>query len=212
MSDSSPPDAIVATGDLVQDETRAGYERFRESLSTHGIPVYCVPGNHDAPNIMKKVLSEPPFQVGGKARHGNWSLIFLSSFSHGDDGGRLSPEELNFLEQALRNDQTSHALICLHHHPIAMGSRWLDGVGLRNADELFDITDRFPQVRGILWGHVHQASDRRRKGIRMMSTPSTCAQFRPNSDDFSLDARPPSFRWLDLRVNGTIDTQVIWLD
>jgi Icc protein len=212
LSDTAPPDAIVATGDLVQDETRAGYERFRESLLPHRIPVYCIPGNHDAPDIMQKVLNDSPFQVGGRAKHGNWSLIFLSSFNRGDDGGKLSPDELKFLEHSLRSDQTSHALICLHHQPVAMGSRWLDGVNLRNADELFDITDRFPQVRGILWGHVHQASDRRRKGIRMMSTPSTCSQFLPNSDDFALDVRPPGFRWLDLRVNGTIDTQVVWLD
>jgi Icc protein len=212
LSDPSPPDAIVATGDLVQDETRAGYERFKQSLESYDLPVYCIPGNHDAPNIMNEVLSEPPFQVGGQARHGNWSLIFLNSFSPGDDGGRLSPDELQFVEESLKTDSAIHALICIHHHPVPMGSRWLDGVGLRNSAELLEITDRFPHVRGILWGHVHQESDRRRKGIRLMSTPSTCSQFRPNSDDFALDARPPGYRWLDLRINGTIDTEVVWLE
>jgi Icc protein len=212
LSDPSPPDAIVATGDLVQDETRAGYEKFKQSLESCDIPVYCIPGNHDAPDIMNEVLSEPPFQVGGQARHGNWSLIFLNSFSPGDDGGRLSQDELQFAEECLKTDSATHALICIHHHPFPMGSRWLDGVGLRNSAELLEITDRFQHVRGILWGHVHQASDRRRKGIRLMSTPSTCSQFRPNSDDFALDARPPGFRWLDLRINGTIDTEVVWLE
>jgi len=59
---------------------------------------------------------------------------------------------------------------------------------------------------------VHQASDRRRKGVRLMSTPSTCSQFRPNSDDFALDSRSPGYRWLNLSASGAIETEVIWLD
>ena len=211
MAHPTPPDAIVATGDLVQDETRAGYERFRDALADWGPPIYCLPGNHDAPETMAAVLADPPFQVGGTARHDNWSLILLNSHFPGDDGGRLSRSELQFLEQSLANDPAEHALICVHHQPVPMGSRWLDGVGLRNADELLDVVDRFTHVRGILWGHVHQASDRHRKSVRLMSTPSTCSQFLPNSDDFALDKRPPGFRWLELRASGTIDTEVVWL-
>jgi Icc protein len=212
MADPAPPDAILATGDLVQDETRAGYATFRSLLEPCGIPVYCIPGNHDAPEIMNEVLDTPPFQVGGTVRQGNWLLIMLNSFSRGQDSGRLAPAELQRLRDALAADPNLHTLICVHHHPIPMGSRWLDGVGLRNADEFFEIVDQFSQVRGILWGHVHQASDRRRRGIRLMSSPSTCSQFLPNSDDFALDDRPPGFRWLDLSKNGSIQTRVTWLE
>jgi Icc protein len=44
-----PVDAILATGDIVQDESRAGYERFRAALEPLGVPVYSIPGNHDDP-------------------------------------------------------------------------------------------------------------------------------------------------------------------
>ena len=196
----------------MQDETRAGYEAFRAVLEKYGVPVYCIPGNHDAPEIMDEVLGIPPFKAGGTIKNGNWSLIMLNSFSPGEDSGRLEGDELNRLQESLMADRARHTLICVHHHPIPMGSRWLDGVGLRNSAEFFEIVDRFPQVRGILWGHVHQASDRRRKGVRLMSSPSTCSQFLPNSDDFAIDARPPGYRWLDLRDNGAIETTVVWLD
>jgi len=212
MSDPTPPDAIVATGDLVQDETRAGYEAFRAVLEKYDVPVYCVPGNHDAPGIMADVLGTPPFYFCGTVRHGIWSLIMLNSFAAGDDGGRLDDAELERLQQSLAQDSSLHTLICVHHHPIAMGSQWLDGIGLRNADTFFEILDRFSQIRGVLWGHVHQTSDRHHKGIRLMSSPSTCAQFLPNSDDFALDVRSPGFRWLDLNDNGRIDTEVVWLE
>ena len=92
-----------------------------------------------------------------------------------------------------------------------MGSRWLDTVGLRNAAAFFAVTDRHPQLRAIVWGHVHQASDQLRNGVRLISTPSTCAQFLPAADTFTLDTRPPGYRWLDLHPDGTIQTSVVWV-
>jgi Icc protein len=212
MGDDDPPDAILATGDLVHDETRAGYERLAAALGEWDMPVYCLAGNHDAPETMVDVMCEPPFDIAGSTRLGNWTLIMLSSHVPGDDGGCLSEDELRFVETSLANGDCEHALICLHHQPVEMGSAWLDGVGLRNAEHFLNTLDCFTNVRGIVWGHVHQASDRRRKGVRLMSTPSTCFQFLPGSRDFALDTRPPGFRWLDLRHSGRIDTEVVWLE
>jgi Icc protein len=206
------PDVILATGDLVQDETRNGYERFRELTASIGPPVYCLPGNHDSPAVMREVLSAVPFQYCGVAQHAGWTLVMLSTFASNDDGGQLAPRELEFLERTLADRQAEHCLIAMHHHPVPMGSRWLDGVGLRNADEFLAICDRHSHVRGIVWGHVHQASDRERNGVRLLSTPSTCAQFRPASEDFALDTLPPGYRWIELHADGSINTSVVWVE
>ncbi|MFQ5635518.1 MAG: 3',5'-cyclic-AMP phosphodiesterase [Gammaproteobacteria bacterium] len=212
MADTARPDAILATGDLVQDETRAGYERFRHVLEPFGIPVYCLPGNHDAPPLMAEVLGDPPFRVCGAIEHDDWRLILLDTHLHGNDGGRLDDSQLRQLERQLARQPAKHVLVCMHHHPVPMGSRWLDGVALQHPDDFLAIVDRSSHVRGIVWGHVHQASDRRRRGVRLLSTPSTCSQFLPNSDGFAADTRGPGFRWLNLRPNGTIETEVVWLD
>ncbi len=66
-------------------------------------------------------------------------------------------------------------------------------------------------VRAVLWGHVHQHFEGERNGVRLMSTPSTCAQFLPRSDGFAIDRRPPGYRWLELRDDGTIATDVVWV-
>ncbi|MEO8444665.1 MAG: metallophosphoesterase [Gammaproteobacteria bacterium] len=211
LVDPRPPVMILATGDLVQDESRAGYERFRQLLAAPGVPVCCIPGNHDSPEVMQQVLSTPPFQLGGTVRLGGWSVILLNSYAPNDDGGVLPPAELAFLEGALAASG-DHCLIALHHHPVPMGSRWLDSVPLRNAAEFLAVCDRHSHVRGIVWGHVHQASDRDRRGVRLMSTPSTCAQFRPASDEFALDTRPPGYRWIDLHADGSIGTSVVWVE
>ncbi|MEO8224947.1 MAG: 3',5'-cyclic-AMP phosphodiesterase [Gammaproteobacteria bacterium] len=211
LADPRPADIILATGDLVQDESRAGYARFQELTAMPGLPVYCLPGNHDSPEIMREMLCEAPFQFCGVAERGGWSLVLLNTFASNDDGGVLPPHELEFLEKTLVGTRSDHCLIALHHQPVPMGSRWLDSVALRNADQFLAIIDRHAHVRGIVWGHVHQASDRERNGVRLMSTPSTCAQFKPGSDNFALDTLPPGYRWIDLYADGSIDTSVVWV-
>ena len=85
------------------------------------------------------------------------------------------------------------------------------GLGLRNSDEFFKVIDQYANVRGVAWGHVHQASDHERNGVALFSTPSTCAQFLPNSDVFMMDTRPPGYRWVNLMPDGSIETEVVWL-
>ncbi len=207
-----PPDAIVVTGDIVQDESKLGYERFRETLDVFGLPVFCIPGNHDDPVLMAELLMTPPFQVGGDAKLGEWRIVLLSTFQQGEDAGALGPEGLAALEEALTRHPGEPTLICMHHQPLPMGSAWLDGVGLRDAGLFLETIDRYRQVRGVLWGHVHQASDRQRGNVRFLSTPSTCSQFLPDSDFFALDSRPPGLRWLILESDGQISTEVDWVD
>jgi len=210
-SERWPVDAILVSGDVVQDESRAGYERFREEMATLDVPVFSLPGNHDDPKLMDEILSTAPFQFCGTARLGRWSLVLLNSFLTGEDAGGLGPRRLEALRHALRDNVNQHVLVCLHHQPVKMGSHWLDGVGLRDADNFLRIVDAADNVRGVLWGHVHQASDRWRGNIRLLSAPSTGSQFLPGSDFFAIDSRPPGMRWLELFADGNIETSVEWV-
>jgi len=207
-----PPDAIVVTGDIVHDESRAAYQRFRDTFEPFGLPVFCIPGNHDQPALMSELLTTPPFQFCGDAKLGAWRVVLLSTFHKGDDAGVLGRDQLAALEASLSNFTEEHILICMHHQPLPMGSAWLDGVGLHDAQEFLKTIDAHNRVRAVLWGHVHQASDRERNGVRFLSTPSTCFQFLPDSDRAVIDTRPPALRWLALEPNGNITTEVDWVD
>jgi Icc protein len=103
-------------------------------------------------------------------------------------------------------------MVCLHHHPVPMDSRWLDSVGLTNAAQFLNTIDRHQNVRAIVWGHVHQTHDSLRKGVRLLATPSTCAQFLPRAQDFTVDQRPPGYRTLELRADGSLLTEVVWVE
>lgn len=85
-------------------------------------------------------------------------------------------------------------------------------MGLRDGAALLEQLRHHPEVRGLVSGHVHQASDQSLGGLRLLTTPSTCAQFLPGSEDFALDTRPPGWRWLELHADGRIETQVHWLE
>jgi len=105
-----------------------------------------------------------------------------------------------------------HVLLCLHHQPIAMRSDWLDQVGLSDAEEFMAVVREHSNIRGVLWGHVHQSLDSFVHGVRFMASPATCAQFLPGSRDFALDSRPPGYRVLELMPDGAIQTEVCWLE
>ena len=45
-----------------------------------------------------------------------------------------------------------------------------------------------------------------------MASPATCAQFLPGSADFAIDSRPPGYRVIELRHDGSIATEVVWLE
>ncbi len=206
-----PADAVLVTGDIVQDESRAGYERFRFETERLGVPVLCLPGNHDDPKLMDELLNVPPFKVGGDVRLGGWSFILLNTFLTGEDAGGLGEKRLHGLGSALKEHVSQHVVVCMHHQPLPMGSAWLDGVGLRDAAQFLQVVDAHANVRCVVWGHVHQASDRMRGNVRFLSTPSTCSQFRPSSDFFALDDRPPGLRWIELFPDGTLRSEVVWV-
>jgi len=203
-----PADAILATGDLVHDGKPVAYQRIFSYLQEFGIPVYSLPGNHDEAAVLKDTLNHQLIKYVEQACIGNWQFIFLDSTIPGSEGAHLEQRTLQGLESHLRSAPDSPTLVCLHHQPIAMGSRWLDTMAVDNPDEFFAIIDRHPQVRGILWGHVHQELDRMYKGIKMMASPSTCIQFLPMSDEFAVDPIPPGYRWLELHPDGRIVTGI----
>lgn len=203
--------AVLATGDLAQDESEGAYHAFAELLAPLQRPVLCIPGNHDDPGHMASHLSGDGFQTGGAATGGNWLLIMLSSHWPGRTGGRLAESELQRLDTLLGSHPQHHVLVCLHHQPVPVGCKWLDRIGLDNAQDFLVRLDRANTVRGVLCGHVHQASEAQRNGALIMTSPSTCHQFTPGSDDYAEDGRPPGFRVLALYPDGRIETQVHWV-
>lgn len=203
------PDAILLTGDVTQDGSRAGYLAIREDLSRAGLPVWSLPGNHDDPAVMAEILGEPPFEYCAPQRVGPWLLTMVDTWDGDRGGGRIGDAGLEALDWQLGASDAEHALVCLHHQPTPVGCAWLDSVGLDDGPALMTLVGSHPRVRGLLWGHVHQTFDEQRGSLRLMSTPSTCFQFVPRQDEFEVDVLPPGYRRIRLHADGRIESEVL---
>lgn len=200
-------DLLLATGDLSQDGTLASYQQFRELTRQLDAPARWIPGNHDEPQIMAEAAVQSAL-LDSVVDIGNWRVTLLDSAVPGSVPGYLQDEQLQLLARSLSEAPERHHLVCLHHHPVSIGCAWMEPIGLRNPEAFFEVLDRFPQVRAVLWGHVHQEIDQLRNNVRLIASPSTCIQFEPGSEDFKVGEQAPGYRWLRLLPDGRLETGV----
>ncbi|MFZ3191970.1 MAG: 3',5'-cyclic-AMP phosphodiesterase [Moraxellaceae bacterium] len=201
-------DLVLATGDIAQAPALETYARFHQLLAALGAPQHWLQGNHDLDQLF----------LGGSVPHacsspsviavGNWRIIMLNSSEDHQVAGHFSRHELEWLQDALESTADFHTIVALHHHPLAVGSRWLDAHMLTDSFPFWRIIEQHPQVRSILHGHVHQVFEAVRGHTSIYSCPSTCIQFKPLSREFALDRVPPGYRWLRLHANGQLETGV----
>ncbi|HHJ1296095.1 3',5'-cyclic-AMP phosphodiesterase [Pseudomonas sp. P1B16] len=200
-------DLLLCTGDLSQDASVASYEAFRELTAGFGVATRWLPGNHDEARVMADIAQGTDL-VQAVTDIGGWRIVMLDSAVAGATHGLLEEAQLSLLEGALKTAGERHCLVCFHHQPVDIGCAWIAPIGLRNAQALFGIVERYPQVRGLLWGHVHQPWDEMREGLRLLATPSTCIQFAAHSEDFKVSEEQPGYRWLRLHADGRLETGV----
>ena len=207
----SAADFVALTGDIVHDDSAEAYAHCRNLVSSLGLPVVCVPGNHDVPELMRDILSEPPFTCCGSLETGSWLIMGIDSYSKDRAGGKIVESELHRMEETIAASRSEHVMICLHHPPVPMQSKWLDSVGLDNGDEFLARAVATDRVRLVIFGHVHQHYDATHAGIRLIATPSTCRQFLPRADEFAVDDKPPAYRWIELSPDGHVDVELVWV-
>ncbi|HEY3486882.1 MAG TPA: phosphodiesterase, partial [Gammaproteobacteria bacterium] len=170
---------LVLTGDLSQDESVESYTRLCSLVSQFKVPVYALPGNHDNLQNMRVAFGDK-IEINQSIVLEPWKIHLLNSTVPGETAGMLGASELDRLQQQLRLHSDAPSLIALHHHPVIIGSDWMDRLGLRNADALLSILHCHQQVKAVLFGHIHQAFHHRQGSITYLGTPSTCVQFKPN--------------------------------
>ncbi len=209
------PDLILATGDIAQEASEATYDRFFTLVDSYfpGVPMRWLAGNHDAIMPMTRIGSRhgPSEQI----TLGDWHFALLDSHVEGMVPGHLGEADLTALDATLADAPGRFSLIGIHHHPLPIGADWLDTQMIDNADALFDLCDRHPRVRCIVFGHVHQAVEAMRRSragvdVPILGTPSTCFQFLPHSQDYGLDeGAAPGYRWLQLASDGSVSSHIV---
>lgn len=208
LTDPNQPDMVLLTGDLSQDESEDSYLAVAEMINILRLPVYWIPGNHDDPKTMAKMY---PRNNISNLKHivlEHWHIILLDSKKPHAVEGFLDESQLRFMQHCLDMYPEHHAIVIFHHQPIPVGCVWLDRLGLTNADEMWNIIGKYPRAKHILFGHVHQQNEGEKNGVKYFSPPSTCIQFKRNSENFALEELNQGYRWVDLYPDGTLKTGI----
>lgn len=200
------PDLLLVTGDIAQDPHPDAYAELQEQIrARYSGELLCLPGNHDEPGLAPELFSRCEWQ------RDTWQVLTLDSHIHGEERGELSDSELARLSALLDASEAPNILTAVHHPPLELGSP-LDHGRIGNGSELLERLAADGRVRGILFGHVHQAVRLEIGDLMLYGSPSTCVQFKPLVRQFALDTRPPGCRWLTLCDDGEITTRVARLD
>ncbi len=202
-------DLILVTGDIAQDYSEGAYRNFARIMhEAFPQPVFWLPGNHDDGPKMARVFPGLGVSIAKHITVGLWQFVMLNTQVYSAPFGWITPEELNYLRMCLDNRPDLYSVVCLHHNAFGVNSAWLDQHELRNKEELLGLVRRYPGVKLVLCGHVHQEVDFVKNGIRFIASPATSIQFEPMSFNFGLDSKGPGWRYLTFTPDGGISTEV----
>jgi 3',5'-cyclic AMP phosphodiesterase CpdA len=197
------PDAVIVTGDLVAEETRAMYDALALALRDLAAPFFVLPGNHDERGLIREVFGKAGYLPSeGEFLHytreiAALRLIALDTHDPGRESGLLCAERLDWVERTLAADPDKPTLIAMHHPPFVTGIAEFDRIGLQGREDFGDIVRRHSQIRAIACGHVHRDVSIAWNGTMAVVTPSTGYQYAlhlSGESDFERVAEPRACR------------------
>ncbi|WP_427030595.1 phosphodiesterase [Halomonas sp. H2] len=197
------PDVVLLTGDISQDDSAASYALAVQAMEQLPCPWYWLPGNHDQPELMAAERG-----MVDQVDLGAWRILLLNTQVAGQPYGELGSERLTKLAEQLEQDERP-TLIAMHHPPVNVGAVWMDAIGLQDRDAFWQRLSRYPQVKIILFGHVHQAYAEHyplgEMTIDVFGCPAMADQFLPGAEQFAIDeASRPGYRVIDLHWSESL--------
>lgn len=205
-------DFMLLTGDISQSGSEESYNLFKSLIYPCNSPIYCVPGNHDAPKLLQNIVPSCPDNSINIIKLGKFSLILINSWVEDKHHGIINQHCLQQLEEHLKNNKDQFNIIAIHHPPVLINSKWLDEIGLKNQTEFLQVINKYSQNTLLICGHVHQEVDQQLNKLRLLATPSTCHQFKANCDHrHHIDTPSPAYRFIKLTPND-INTKVHYIE
>lgn len=210
------PKLLVLTGDLVNDGQKAGYDWLFDVLKKTHIDFVCLAGNHDVTHEQNSHLpfNERMFYPVAKDKRlsnctaltlGNWQVLLIDSAVAGQIYGTITDDTLIWLSNTLGKN-TQQTLIALHHHPLTVGSAWIDAYKLTNSSQFWQTLAPHQHAKVVICGHVHQAHTLHYAHTTVLTAPAVSRQFVPFCDEFGVDETACGIRliWLKDKMTSQV--------
>ena len=209
IDSNEKPNFILVSGDISDDGSIESYLLYKNKIESLNKPFFSILGNHDNHDNFKLIFQNNFPIVQSIPLSDEWVLIVLDSTVTGKEGGALINNQLIKIRKLIEINSHKNLIFCLHHHPIEMGF-WIDEIGLQNKDQFLSLILDKPNVKAVVWGHVHHESETTLGSIQFLSTPSTCYQFQENKQIVSKNK--PGYRKINLFKSGRLTTSVVRVD
>ena len=151
-----PPDLLLITGDLCDDLSWAGYVSLRNLLAPLPFPVALLAGNHDDSFLLRAALGRRAALAPGDLTLAGGRLLLLDSHQPGCVGGWLGDRQRTWLARELARAPDLPLVVAVHHPPVPIGDSTMDAIRLADGAELLALLAPVPQLRAVVFGHVHQ--------------------------------------------------------
>jgi 3',5'-cyclic AMP phosphodiesterase CpdA len=213
------PDIVLATGDLVDGGAGEEYAFLRELLAPLSMPVFLIPGNHDARDALRAAFPDHthlPSQGFLQYTIEDYPvrLIALDTLVDGKPYGELCEERLRWLEARLE-EQRKPTLLFMHHPPFDCGIAAFDGAKLNIGGERFAaVVAAHPHVERVMCGHVHRPILTRYAGTVASIAPSTAHQATLDLREgarLSMTMEPPGLALHQWRAGSGLVTHVSYV-
>lgn len=206
-------DRLVITGDLTHDELATTYESIADRLTGWRERLLVLPGNHDDRELLADRFAERVRRVAGRVVFvedlADWTLVGLDSHWPGNTAGELGEEQLSWLRGVLGERTQRPVCLFIHHPPLAVGSPWLDRIGLVDSARLIELLTGFPQAGLVCCGHIHQERVVVGRGMTLLTCPATGVPFLPETEELEIDHRlRVGYRILDFLPAGEFHSRV----
>tara|TARA_B100000953_G_scaffold267751_1_gene236622 strand:- start:10470 stop:11219 length:750 start_codon:yes stop_codon:yes gene_type:complete len=203
-------DYLIITGDISEDSTMQSYSHLLDLLKPIKSNVYLMPGNHDSYEQIKLCCSRSTVKSDVFFSNDKWVIFMFNTKKEDSPNGFLKQDEMKIFKKLLSDNQNKNFMIFLHHHPVLIGSEYMDTMIIENAQLLIDLIKSHNNIKGVSWGHIHDVFETEINNAKLFSSPSTCFQSKPKSKAFNMDSNSyPGYRIINLDEKGMIETSVV---
>lgn len=156
-------EVVVAKGDLTASAAPEQLEAFFDALGPLGDRLHWTNGNHDVGPPEGPGHTPPP--VGRPATElievPGARLAVLDTAVAGQTGGRVSEEQLAWLDDLGADADGSGPVLVFGHHPLYDHAAFTAGLDADDSDRLVEVFARRPALVGYFAGHSHRNFVRR---------------------------------------------------
>jgi len=174
------PDALVVSGDLIDDGWSGGYAEIAARLDALHCPVMVLPGNSDDIGAMRTAFSTRHGAVdASRAMHfrseiGALRLVGIDTCLPGCSAGDVAPH-LDWLKQTLDAPGDRATIVFSHHHLVPSGIPPMDAViGQGKAALAGLLRELASRPLAISSGHVHRPMSAMLAGVPAHICGSIC--------------------------------------